>query len=838
MTQTIDSSQEPFGPILENKFGEKYFSSIVGEAFTLVGSDSFYQRHFGDSLLTDDRMYIILGTDGGLLLHWLLSKTPAEDSRYLFIEVPACLDRLEREGMLPAELPDNIYLHTYEQWFEKANELALRDYFFVSKLSKIQSIAVVDGYHDAYVELSNRFEEDLGKFQIQITQEIGSRIFTSKGLENLAENRIPISIIDGLFAGKTAILMAGGPSLDESFSWIKKHRQDLVVLAVARIAAQLKREGIVPDMLFAIDPHGIIFHQSKEMLDFYEQTILVNMYHLNPQLVGQWRGVSLYMGTRFPWESKNNPPHKIFPGITVSHQALGAALGMGFGKIILTGFDLCFSKEGFTHASGSAETFAGPYAKRSELWVETNGGWMAETSADFYSSFPALSHLAGQGVSAEERKCQVVNPSKASAKIENVEHLHWDSLEVEPLELSAWQQMKDRIANTELPSRLDHYKMVVEELNLIRGDLLKIKKLSEEAITCNDKLFGRKGRPPDFKYKKRMDAIEESLDNDFGEVSRLVKKWSVGDLLKLSRPNKDKEWSDEEIEKTGRRYYEIYSDSNKDFLKSLDEVRLRMQMRIEEEKPNPNIKKLLNQWKRDNQPGRLYRYLDISGKSIDDFPDKMAAMLRGVANEFKELMTATDTDYKAHCENILASPMAILGKAKNFYRLEELEKLQNFLDGIKTSNLKERDSFVALMEGYLAHKAGKYDEALGYYSQIDSALLDSERLKQSLSAHLSKNDLAAALEVAKELSEQSLVLAPYYADLLRMTGAREAAINVYKKYLKVVIGDFVTEQKLGKLYGDMGDIKAAQDVFNAILKKDPQNRAALLYLEQYSSQAG
>jgi tetratricopeptide (TPR) repeat protein len=831
----MDSSQELLGPILENRFGERYFSSIVGEAFSPTGSDSFYQRHYGVSLVENDRLYIIVGTDGGLLLNWLLTQKPAADSRYLFVEVAACLERLNREGIIPQDLPDNVHLQPYETWLEKASELSMKDYFYVSRISPILSLSVIDGYHDAYVELGNKFSEDIGHFQIEMLMEVGSQIFTVKGLENLADNQIPISTLDDSFRGKTAILMAGGPSLDESFAWIRANRQNLVVLAVSRVALQLKRENITPDFLFAIDPHDLIFHQSKEMLHFFQRTFMVNMYHLNPQLVGQWRGKSLYLGALFPWGTENNPANVLFPGITVSHQALGAAIKLGFSQIILSGFDLCFSKEGFTHAKGSEETLAGPYAKRSKLWIETNGGWQAETSPDFHSSIPALSHLAGQGWESKDQRCHVVNPSTASAKIENIDHQPWDSLSVQPLDVPAWDKSNQILDEAGLASRAEHYRMVEKELNTFRGQLLKVKKLSEEAMVCNDKLFGRKGHPPDFKYKKQMDKIEISMNEDFAEASRLVKKWSVGELLKLSKPDKEREWSDAEVEETGRRYYEIHLESCRDFIKVLDESRQRVRSRLEEEKPQPNMKTLMLQWKKDKQPGRLLRFLDQSGRALEDFPEKQANSLNALLQDFQELMDENDTDYKAHCQNILASPMAILGKAKNFFSNGEIDRLENFLDGIRGSNLAQKDDFVLLMEGYLAHKAGQFDRALDCYEKIEFELLQSECLKQGLSVYLKKNDLKGALLVAKQLSESTPVFTPYYADLLRLTGDGEQAIVMYKQYLDLVLNDFITQQKLGKLYGDMGNITAACELFNTILEQDPGNKAARHYLEQYAS---
>ncbi|MBF0194279.1 MAG: DUF115 domain-containing protein [Magnetococcales bacterium] len=829
----MDSSKDYLGHMLTNKFGERYFPDIVGETFTLTGSDSFYQRHFGDAIESEGTLYIIYGTDCGLLINWLSKKDIPTDSRYLFVEAASSLARLQKEGLIPLELPDNFYIEPHETWLDKALELSMRDYFYVSRLKSIKSLAVFDGIHDLYVELGSSIEATLTTFRMQMVQETGSQIFFAKSLENVAENRMAISTLDGVFAGKTAVLMAGGPSLDESFDWIRANRKDLVVLAVSRISAQLKRENITPDFLFAIDPYSIIFHQSKEMLDFYEKSILVNMYHLNPQLVGQWRGQSFFIGARFPWNTKNNPQYMLFPGITVAHYALGVALGLGFSKIIITGIDLCFSKEGFTHAKGSAETLAGPYAKQSKLFVTTNGGWQAETSPDFYSSLAAMGSLAGQGVELEKRKCQVINPSKASAKIDNVDHIGWESLTTTALSLPAMESVKQKLEETKTYKWPEYYKMVEGELNEVRGKLLKIKKLVEEAISCNDKLFGRKGHPPNYKYKKVMDDIETSLDNDFGDITPLVKSWSIGELLKLSKPNKQDDWSDKEIEETGRRYYEIYRDSAKDLLKVIDESRQRVRSRMEETKPRPNMKSMINQWTKDKQPGRVLLFFDRNGVAIDDFPEKQANSLKAVAQSFADLVAETETDYQAHCKNILASPMAILGKAKKYFSDNETEKLANFLKGIKESNLEQREDFVLLMEGLLAQKANQHDTALDCFAKIKSELLENECLKQSLSIYLAKNDLPKAKMVSKQLADESVGFTPFYADLLRLTGEPKKAIAKYKHYLDVVGDDFVVRQKLGKLYGDMGDITAASKVFREILQDDPQNIAAKHFLEQY-----
>ncbi|MBF0146408.1 MAG: DUF115 domain-containing protein [Magnetococcales bacterium] len=825
----MSDTATPFGSIFTNPFGEHYFPAINGETFSKIGSENYFQRHFGGMVDRKDSLNLIPGTDGGLLVNWIAKKKTGEGSRFLFIEYPELLERLYDEELLPRQLPDHVVVATPDEWMKKAEELSLKDYFYIGNVRPWRSMAVIDGFHEGYVKLWNDFDERLGQFQIAVGQELGSRIFMLKCLENLAENRTPVHILDQVFKGRTAVLLGGGPSLDESFAWVRKNRDRLVVMAVARIAVQLARERIVPDMFFAIDPHEIIFHQSKQILDFHERSLLVNMYHLNPRLMGLWRGRSLFMGTLFPWFSEHNPLPRHYPGITVSHQALGSAVEMGFSRIILAGLDLCFSREGFTHARGSVEMATGPYVHRSELWVETNGGWRAETSSDFFNAIPALQSLAEY---AKSKECEVINPAAAAAKIEGVAFRSWDELECSQVDLGAWEVIEQTLPVETSRDRMNHYQLVEGELMRLREEVRVVRKLTAEAIDCNDRLFGRRGKPPDFKFKKRMDEIETILDTEHNEVSRLVKKWSVADLLKLSRPDKSREWSDEEIETTGRRYYEVYRDSATNLLKTIDDNRARIQTRMEEEKPSPNIKRILEQYEKDGQEGRVAIFLARRGEALVDFPEKIRKRLESCQEAFVALMQQTEHDYKNHCKNRLASPRAIRSKVMAMFQNNEMERLQHFMEGIGQGDMEEKGQFILLIRGLLAEKKADYDEALKWYRQISFEPLLLEGWQRQLTIYLRQKELVSACAVAKRLAENSLIHFPFYAELLRLTGDTAKALGVYRDYTSVVRDDFVTMIKMGNLLLAERDWEGVRKCCRKILDKDEGHMGARLLLEK------
>lgn len=859
-----------FGPILQNRFSEYYVPAVNQEIFSLAGSDSFYRRHFEKALQQEDSLYLIVGTDSGRLVHWVIRCGLAEGSRYLFIEYPALVETLRQDADFPLDLPENMRICTPDDWLAQAEELSLKDYCYLGSVRRIKSLAVVDAFFDGYLDLWNKFEETIGQYQMMVGQEMGARVFMVKGLENLAENRVSAHFLMDLFKGKTAILLAGGPSLKESYGWVKANRDNLVVLAVSRIALQLKREGIIPDCFFAIDPHDIIFHQSKEMLAFWQETLLINVYHLNPRLLSQWCGRNAYMGSLFPWDAEMNrlksrpadrpPPSDdapddpanaadvtqrnptlAFPGITVGHQALGMAIEMGFSEIVVSGLDLCFDKEGFTHTEGSEECKVGPFTAPSELWVETNGGWQAETRYDFLNAIPSLAFLAKF---ARSRQCRVINPAPGAAKIEFIDHLPWDTLTVVPMETPARERMQRAMPEETARTRTAHYDAVMQELLRVRGEVQTIARMVTEALDCNDRFFGRTGHPPDFKYKKRMDEIEKTLDETLTDMSKLVKRWGIGEFLKLSRPDKKKAWSDEEIEEAGRRYYEIYRESAGALVRLLDDIRQRLRFRMEEEKPKPNIKSLITHWQAQEIPGRLHLFLHRRQQTLDAFSGKVAVSLQALADDFQHTLEEKETNYTKHCFQSLATPQAIRLKILHLFKQKERDRLQAFADGLEKtvaveatgeegkSGSNTRTQYGLLIKGLLAELDGDKEEAMRAFRQVTAPVVHTDAILRLLTLALSQGELLFALPIAKRLADRSPMHIPYYGDLLRLTGQHEEALAVYAAYTKKAKNDLVTMLKWGVLQTKLGRKTEARQTFTAILKEDAHNKAAALYLSQ------
>ncbi len=91
----MSDEQKDFGPFLVNRFGESYLPSVNRELFSKVGSDAYYAGHYQEGLHGEDTLYLIVGTDAGLLPKWIIRKGVPEGALYLFIEVPEIIERLE-----------------------------------------------------------------------------------------------------------------------------------------------------------------------------------------------------------------------------------------------------------------------------------------------------------------------------------------------------------------------------------------------------------------------------------------------------------------------------------------------------------------------------------------------------------------------------------------------------------------------------------------------------------------------------------------------------------------------------------------------------------------------
>jgi tetratricopeptide (TPR) repeat protein len=656
---------------------------------------------------------------------------------------------------------------------------------------------------------------------------LGVQTFMIRQLENLAENRVSTSCLKNAFKGKTAILLGGGPSLDHIIPWLKTNKDKVVILAVSRICRHLLECGISPHMVFSVDPHPISFDISKELFHFWRNTLFVHTHHVSPPLLGQWRGKSVFSGPRFPWKTGLNVDTLPSAGPTVTNTALASAIEMGFSQVLLAGVDLCHSKEGFTHARGSDEHTVGPQLGKVGIRVETNGGWTAETSPDFAA---AINIVEIQAKQALEKGCKVMNTAPGAAKVPSICYAPLDKIAIErPLE-----PPEKTIARSLPPEsrdeRITYYKTMQDELERAKNDLRKIRKLAKEALKSTERLQASRARNADLGQYRRMNKIEKTLNRNYKDLVSLVKQFGIRSFLRIIRPGEENAYI-EGADRVSRlkNYYRTYVDSTGTITDLIENAEKRLHARLEEEKDMPNIDLLIEQWQKDQQPGRSLVWKERNPEAEKKATISHSSTLRDLENELRNIMEERETDHmRLIRKNINLS--GVRSKALTLFQRKGIEELHRLIDGLDRNSDAEAKNLLCLARGYMAELYENMEEAIEEYNKLlseenDPALLE-DALRRIAVICIDNRDTENAVTALQCLTQLSATYAPQYAEILRLTGDSGAAAEIYSDYLQKVPDDLGTMLKLGHLYKDMQADEAAQMAFNYVLERDPENGAA------------
>lgn len=158
----------------------------------------------------------------------------------------------------------------------------------------------------------------------------------------------------GAFAGKPAIVVAAGPSLDKNVRLLRGARERALVVCVGTALKKLLAAGARPHIVVSIDP-DVLSYRYFEGLGDMSDVVLAADPELCPQILRDYPGPKLITGVETPttaWLNGFAPPKGTLPkGRSVAHTAFYVARRLGADPIIFVGLDLCFPG-GRAHAEG------------------------------------------------------------------------------------------------------------------------------------------------------------------------------------------------------------------------------------------------------------------------------------------------------------------------------------------------------------------------------------------------------------------------------------------------------------------------------------------------------
>lgn len=157
--------------------------------------------------------------------------------------------------------------------------------------------------------------------------------------------------------GMAAVMVAAGPSLDESSEYIGKVRDKVIVVAVGRALKLLFAKGITPDYVVTMDSEFVTLQQF-EGVDLSGFSLICDTISY-PTVVSMFAGRKRFffssgaLGDFDKWlEAAGVAPAHLYSGGTVALSAIDMARFLGCRTIFLMGLDLAFKDDGTTHAKG------------------------------------------------------------------------------------------------------------------------------------------------------------------------------------------------------------------------------------------------------------------------------------------------------------------------------------------------------------------------------------------------------------------------------------------------------------------------------------------------------
>jgi hypothetical protein len=814
-----------------NKYGNKYLYSINRNTFETESSSNIYKKHFSGQLFEEESLYIIFGSDSGLLAHYILEQEQPTNTRYLFIELPHLIEKIKQT--LPQDYDKkNILFSTPEKWKAAAEALEITVYIYKDSVHYIKSFAALSSYQVDYHNGNLAVVKALEIMFFFTRALVGVFPFMTKQLMNICENRSPSTLMNNLFKGKTCVILGGGPSLDNDIEWLKDNKKNLVIIAVSRIAKNLLKHNLIPHIIVAVDPYEISFDVSKDLLKLPKDVLFLHANCVYPSLLSQWHGKSVFIGQKYPWNETEEVEYTDMGGPTVTNTALKAAIEMGFSNVLLSGVDLCNSKTGVSHASGSNEANIGPALGQAGVWVETYAGHKAETSIAFDNAVAALSKQAYQAL---EQEVSIYNLSENAAKAKYIEHITTAALSFEDEQDNVQELINSVIPDMNIARIKQSNNIVLKNVTKILKDVKAIKLLAEECLECNKKLFSVRGKEEEnFKYKIRMDKIEKQFDKKYKNATSFVKNFGLDQFIKCAQTS-DSDWSDDKIETTGQIYYQAYVNSSKSLIQHLSDAVQRINSRIEESKPAPNFSVLYKQWQKDKQFGRAIVFKESTNIELENLKsdqknyDECLDQYEVLINK-KDTLHLTRTKREASLAGVKRK-ITILFNQHNIDALEVMMTSLSMYDP-KNPQYQQAQHLFILAEAFLLILQKDYNNALYLFDQLPIENIEEDELQQIASLAIKLGDYEQAESSLRVLASISTIYVPKYAKILNLLGKSKLSIDTYTQYLSDKPKDIQVWFELAKLYFDLNFFESATLAFEQLLIIDPKNLSAIEYLNK------
>lgn len=184
--------------------------------------------------------------------------------------------------------------------------------------------------------------------------------------------------ISDMIQGKEVVIVAAGPSLDESIDFLKSSG-DRVIISVGTVLKKLLGLSVIPDYCVQLDPYPPVYKQVEGILNSTVPLIIGMSTYWK---VGQdYRGekmIAFMKGMTGNTDYKGKSKYLFEVGSSVTTLAIDIAMQMGASAVYLIGVDMAY-RNGMSHTTGTQYQLKS--SNDNMLQIESNSGEMVYTTA-------------------------------------------------------------------------------------------------------------------------------------------------------------------------------------------------------------------------------------------------------------------------------------------------------------------------------------------------------------------------------------------------------------------------------------------------------------------------
>ncbi|AHA31507.1 motility associated factor glycosyltransferase family protein [Exiguobacterium sp. MH3] len=298
-------------------------------------------------------------------------------------------------------------------------------------------------------------------------------------LKENTDRLVNIDYLKQKYNGTKALMIAGGPSLEEAIPYLQKAQNSYYIVAIGQTVKALTENGIRPDFVISTDAGEANAYFFK---DIELDVPLVYSLQVNHQIPKQSKGVLIpYADSQITKELLAYSKTKFNTYPTVALAAVAFSYHLGFDSIGLIGQDLALRNGEYYSASVKQASSTDGQFHDMLYDIELNNGDIGKTTPVLFGFLSNYQFLI-KTYPGLSRK--LINYAEQGAVIEGVTYEPLETLKEEPIQKQNIEKVEEKEIYIPIEHVQDLLNSVIQRLQNLKQKLYRI--MNQKAVTVNE----------------------------------------------------------------------------------------------------------------------------------------------------------------------------------------------------------------------------------------------------------------------------------------------------------------------------------------------------------------